>query len=67
MYSWPSVSRVLHLSIQPTHLGLKIFGKERKKISGNSKRQNWNVLPTGNYLRSIYLVLTAVYIAFTLC
>ena len=36
-----------------------------RKIAENSKKQNLNLLCTGNYLHHIYIVFTIIYIAFT--
>ena len=48
----------------PTNCGSKIL---RKKIPESSQKQNLNLLCAGNYLHSVYIVVTTNYIAFALC
>ena len=50
-------------SADSTNHGSKIF----KKFPESSKKQNLNLLHDGNYLHSIYIVFTIIYIAFALC
>ena len=40
--------------------------KEKEKNPGSSKEQNFNLPCAGNYLYSIYILFTIIYIAFTL-
>ena len=51
-----------HLQIQPTMDGKQL----RKNIPESSKKQNFNLLYTGNYLYNIYIIFTTIQIAFTL-
>ena len=44
----------------------QIKNMQGKKIQENSKKQNMNLLHIGNYLHSVYIVFTTIYIAFTL-
>ena len=62
-YSQPSVS-LGSIPADSTNHGSKIFGE--KHFPESSKEQNLNLLPTSNYLPSIYIVFTTTYIAFTL-
>ena len=59
-YSWPSISS----SSTPTDSTnySKIFGK---KIIGSSKKQNWSFPCASNYMHSIYIIFTTIYISFT--
>ena len=57
----PPYPLVPHPWIQPT-----TDRKYLKKIPESSMKQNSNLLYTGNYLHSIYIVFTTIYIAFTL-
>ena len=50
------------VSTHSTNSRWKIF----LKIPESSKKQNLNLLGTGNYLHSFYIVFTIIYIAFTL-
>ena len=56
LYLW-----VGHLWIQPT----TDWKYSEKKIPECSKKHNLNFLHTDNYLHSIYIVFTTIYIAFT--
>ena len=40
---------------------------KKKKIPEISQKQNLNLLCTGNYLHSIYIIFITIYTAFTLC
>ena len=40
--------------------------KQKQKIPESSKMQNLNLPHAGNYLCSVYIVFTTIYIAFTL-
>ena len=46
-------------SVDSSNHRSKIFGK---KVPESSKKQNLNLLCTGDYLHSIYIVFTATYI-----
>ena len=61
----------MQLALHICRFGIPVFNQQqikniRKKISGSSKKQNFNLPHAGNYLHSIYIVFTTIYIAFTL-
>ena len=64
-YSHFSVSTVLYPQIQST-MDQKRGGVGGWKLQEVFKKQNLNSFHTGNYLHSIYVVLKALYMAFTL-
>ena len=62
-YSQSSISTGF-ASADSTNQGSKIF--EKKKIPERSKKQNLILPCAGNYLHSIYIVFTIIYLAFIL-